>query len=117
MLDFASFHHFTIHSLVVRLSNERKWQAQSAHQSENKVLEYIFKVTTDENGKTIIGGMTEILEYIFTLNVEENCKISEEGMRKNRTEYPNMTVYVKTINGKQSVSNITDNKKQQEYWR
>ena len=64
------------------------------------MLEYIFKVTTHENGKTIIGGMTEFLEYIFKLNVEENCKISNEGINKNRTEYSNMIVYVRTINAK-----------------
>ena len=33
------------------------------------------------------------------LNIEENCKISNEGMNKNRTEYSNMTVYMRKING------------------
>ena len=64
------------------------------------MLEYIFASATDENDMTIIGGMTESLEYIFTLNNEEICKIYNEGMNKNRTDYPNMTVFVRTINGK-----------------
>ena len=78
------------------------WQAPTAHQSikEYELKDYIFASATDGNGKTTIGGLTEFLEYIFTLNIEENCKISNEGMNKNRTEYPNMTAYVRTINGK-----------------
>ena len=59
----------------------------------------MLEVTHDENDKTIVGG-TEFLAYIFTLNIEDNCKISSESMNKNRTEYSNMTVYVRTINGK-----------------
>ena len=78
------------------------WQALTAHQSikEYEFKDYTFASATDANDMTIIGGMTEFLEYIFTLNIEENGKISNEGMNKNRTQYTNMTVYVRTINGK-----------------
>ena len=78
------------------------WQPLTAHQliKEYEFKDYTFASATDENGKTIIGGMTEVLEYIFTLDIEENCKISNVGMNKNLTKYPNMTLYVRTINGK-----------------
>ena len=83
-------------------STRFQWQALAAHQSikEYEFQDYIFASATDENGKTIIGGKTEFLEYIFTLNIEENRKIFNEGVNKNRTEFPNMTVHVRTINGK-----------------
>ena len=36
------------------------WKALTAHQSvkENEFTDFIFAFATDENGKTIIGGMT-----------------------------------------------------------
>ena len=88
------------------------WQALTAHQSikEYELQEYIFAFDTDENVKTIIGGMTEFLEYIFTLIIEENCKISNGGMNKDRTEYPIMGVYVRTVNGK-TISSKCDRQK------
>ena len=81
-------------------NSERKLQAHSAHQSKSGVIEHIFASATDDNDMTTIGGMTEFMEYIFKLNTEEDCKIFNEGMNKNRTDYSNMTVYVRTTNGK-----------------
>ena len=92
-------------------------QADSAHQSKSEVLEYIF-ASAAENDMTTIGGMTESLQYTFALNIEENCKIYNEGMIKNRTDYPKHDSVRENNQRKDNQYQIvTDNKKQQEYWR
>ena len=63
------------------------WQVQTAHQSpkEDELKDYIFALD---------------LKYTFIPDNEEYGKISDEGTNKNPTEYFNMTVHVRTINGK-----------------
>ena len=70
--------------LLTVLCSERKnqWQALTVHQSKR-----------EEVG-------CEFQEYMLTLATEENRKIFDDGMIKDRVEYLNMSVYVRTVNEK-----------------